>query len=192
MVLILFEEALRTLIDSSRGELLVLPIKVKSLEDMVVDYRGQYELRKDVEAELPRWLAYILARKGKVELAEEEKIDVEKLANLEYLEALTITKPSQLQEVPQDFYLKAELMLRNLEEKVRTKPTSEIIEEYRNLETHLRGFMRSRIKKILMLSLVTEEPKEALARMTPEEKVLYWAIRNIVRVWVKETIGLEY
>ncbi len=183
---------LKILIDSSRGELLTLPVKIRSLEDMVVDSQGTYELRKDVETELPRWLAYMLAGKGKVELSEDEKVDVEKLANLEYLEALTITKPSQLQEIPQDFYLKAEIMLKNLETLLKIKPTSEIIEEYRNLETHLRGFMRSRIKKILVLSLVTEEPKEALARMTPEEKVLYWAIRDIVRVWVKETIGLEY
>lgn len=179
-------------LNAARTEAYTMPVKVKGLEDTTVNAYGLYELKKNVETEVPRWMAYVLAKKQKAELLDEEKIGIEELARLGFLETRTAKTPSSIHKLPLDFYVKIKNRFEILREMLKNNPSPNLIEEYRNMEMFVRDIIRSRLRKILTLTLTIEEPKEIIERLTPEERTLYRLLRNIIKIWIKETSGLKY
>ncbi len=188
----MLEEVLKTLIDSSRAENYMSLAKVRSFQNIVLNIDEVSEIEANTEADVPRWLAYELSKSGLAELSSEERVTVEELARLAFLETKTISTASSLQKLSPDFYVKVKHEIELTMQQLSKSPTSEIIEKYRKTEMFVRDIVRSRLRKILNLVLTVEEPKDIISKFAPEEKILYRILRDIIKLWVEETTGLKY
>ena len=188
----MIRDVLKILMDSSRVENYVAPAKVKALHDLVLNVDEVLDVEANNEVDVPRWLAQELSKAGLAKLSPEEKVTIEELARLAFLETRTIGTASTLQKLPSEFYVKVKHEIEVSLNELSRNPSSKTIEKYRKIEMFVRDIVRSRLRKILSLVLTVEEPKDVIVKLTPEEKTLYRVLRDIVKFWIEETTGLKY
>ncbi len=188
----MIQDILKILMDSSRVESYVAPAKAKTYQNLVLNIDEISYVEANTEIDVPRWLAQELEKAGLVELSSDEKVTIEELARLAFLETRTIGTASTLQKLPPEFYVKVKHEIEALLNELSRNPTSEVIEKYRKAEMFIRDIVRSRLRKILNLVLTVEEPKDIITKLTPEEKTLYRVLRDIIKFWIEETTGLKY
>ena len=188
----MIQDILKILMDSSRVENYVAPAKIKTYQSLVLNIDEIADVEANTEVDVPRWLAQELVKADLAELSSDEKVTIEELARLAFLETRTIGTASTLQKLPPEFYVKVKHEIEVTLSRLSRNPTSEIIEKYRKTEMFVRDIVRSRLRKILSLVLTVEEPKDVITKLTPEEKTLYRVLRDIIKFWIEETTGLKY
>ena len=139
------------------------------IEDFEVETLSKnYRFVVGEEIKIPRWLAKILEKKGKVKIKDE--IDVrEALGRLPYY-IVRETEGASI-EIEMDLYLKAKEYLEKLE-------NSNMRERIKDM---IMRFIRIRVPKLLRKAVIPGGEKEALIW----EDVLITAIRNAHENWVK-------
>ncbi|MHA1616114.1 MAG: hypothetical protein ACTSX9_02275 [Candidatus Njordarchaeales archaeon] len=148
---------------------LLTDVTVVPIEDFEVETLSKnYRFVVGEEIKIPRWLAKILEKKGKVKIKDETDVR-ETLGRLPYY----IVRESEGAsiEIELDLYLKAKEYLEKLE-------NSNVKERIREM---IMRFIRIRLPKLLRKAIVPGSEKEALIW----EDVLIALIRNAHEHWVK-------
>jgi len=134
-----------------------------------------WRLKRGMEASIPAWLYETLEKSGFVE--RKEPIDVRVIEVMLHKEQMT-TRPLKM---PDDTYswLKREI------ERTREEKGSDPL-EVRRLVSNLFDLSSARLRKIvryLLLSHVDNMEWRILDNLTPEERVLYLVLREIIDKW---------
>jgi len=134
-----------------------------------------WRLKRGMEINMPAWLFEELEKEGFVE--RKEPMDVEVVEVMLHKEQVT-TRPLK---IPEDTYswLKKEI------EAARSKEEADPL-EIRRLSSNLFDLSSTRLRKIvryLLLPHVKDMEWRILEHLTPEERVLYLALREIIDGW---------
>ena len=141
---------------------------------------GTYMLPEASEGtviEIPRWVANILKSMGAVE-PQEDGIDDD------LFRAVTrerVHANLQLNPVREDFYLRVREYLRILKDKAETNSMSR--QEYDRAMISAHDLITMRIGKILQLSALSSIPSDVFTKITPEERMLFEKVRELVSEW---------
>ncbi len=164
-------------------------VVLKDVEDPLLEALGIGRLQKGSEVPLQRGVARSLVREGIAEYAE-SRLRLEDLGRYAFLETRRGTAPNTLEKLPQTFYPD----LRDYIEQLRRRSLERdpyAIEELHKAEAFIEDLVKTRLRKILLLVQAGEDAKEAYDAMTPEERVLFDAIRKLVDTWKKEILPVE-
>ena len=167
-------------------------IVLRDHEDIVLP-GTTIQLRRGTEIVAPRWLVRMLSEQKILE-PREEPMKINELGRYSFLETRSRQQSALLQKLPTDFYQKLRDYLETLRRKLSESPSPEIIDEYRRARSYTYDILRVRLQRILSLVQAGEESseiREQLARLTPEELILYKTIRRLIEDWQKEVTGLE-
>jgi len=133
---------------------------------------GNFRLIANEETKIPRWLARILAKNGKVKIKDEES-SLELIGRLTYY-AFREKERSPLYAVEEDLYFRIKEYL-DILENIQTKE---------KITNALHSFMKVRIPKIIRRSLTTGQEKDLLLW----EDVLAKSIKEISEKWIKSLL----
>lgn len=160
-------------------------IKVlKKIPEIKVGNEVLGPLAKDQELEIERWIANILKDEGYVEIVDDKSIDLKVISKVAWGENRT----SQLLSLEPTFYVKAKSYLKLLSERAKNNP--EVLNEKRAAEVKLTDIINCRIQKIVNMALMgTQPPKEVFERLTPEEKMLFNELLNLILRWRRSIKG---
>ncbi len=167
-------------------------IVLRDHEDIVLP-GSTIQLRRGTEIVAPRWLVRMLSEKKVLE-PREELMKINELGRYSFLETRSRQQSTLLQKLPLDFYQRLRDYLEMLRRKLAESPSPEVIDEYRRARSYTYDIIRVRLQRILSLVQAGEESseiREQLARLTPEELILYKTIRRLIEDWQKEVTGLE-
>ncbi len=167
-------------------------IVLRDHEDIVLP-GTTIQLRRGTEIVAPRWLVRMLSERKILE-PREEPMKINELGRYSFLETRSRQQSALLQKLPTDFYQKLRDYLETLRRRLSESPSPEIIDEYRRARSYTYDILRVRLQRILSLVQAGEESseiREQLARLTPEELILYKTIRKLIEDWQKEVTGLE-
>ncbi len=167
-------------------------IVLRDHEDIVLP-GTTIQLRRGTEIVAPRWLVRMLSEQKILE-PREEPMKINELGRYSFLETRSRQQSALLQKLPTDFYQKLRDYLETIRRKLSESPSPEIIDEYRRARSYTYDILRVRLQRILSLVQAGEESseiREQLARLTPEELILYKTIRRLIEDWQKEVTGLE-
>ena len=167
-------------------------IVLRDHEDIVLP-GTTIQLRRGTEIVAPRWLVRMLSEQKILE-PREEPMKINELGRYSFLETRSRQQSALLQKLPTDFYQKLRDYLETIRRKLSESPSPEIIDEYRRARSYTYDILRVRLQRILSLVQAGEESSEIrgqLARLTPEELILYKTIRRLIEDWQKEVTGLE-
>ena len=167
-------------------------IVLRDHEDIVLP-GTTIQLRRGTEIVAPRWLVRMLSERKILE-PREEPMKINELGRYSFLETRSRQQSALLQKLPTDFYQKLRDYLETLRRRLSESPSPEIIDEYRRARSYTYDILRVRLQRILSLVQAGEESseiREQLARLTPEELILYKTIRRLIEDWQKEVTGLE-
>ncbi len=167
-------------------------IVLRDHEDIVLP-GTTIQLRRGTEIVAPRWLVRMLSERKILE-PREEPMKINELGRFSFLETRSRQQSALLQKLPTDFYQKLRDYLETIRRKLSESPSPEIIDEYRRARSYTYDILRVRLQRILSLVQAGEESseiREQLARLTPEELILYKTIRRLIEDWQKEVTGLE-
>ncbi len=167
-------------------------IVLRDHEDIVLP-GTTIQLRRGTEIVAPRWLVRMLSERKILE-PREEPMKINELGRYSFLETRSRQQSALLQKLPTDFYQKLRDYLETIRRKLSESPSPEIIDEYRRARSYTYDILRVRLQRILSLVQAGEESseiREQLARLTPEELILYKTIRRLIEDWQKEVTGLE-
>lgn len=166
---------------------LLRPVKIMVLRDYSLPLPSErLTVKKGDEVEVPRWLAQTLVERGVAKPKDE--VDVNFINGYHYKERRS-SSSSQLVQLPQDFYVSVGEYLRRLDEQIKAQPSHMLINDRDVSEKNLLELSQLRLNKILRLAQ-TDAGDEALNSMTPEEALLYSAIKETVESWRKFVQGL--
>ncbi len=140
---------------------------------------GTLSAKKGDEVEAPRWVARVLVARGAAKLKDE--VDITYLNSYQYRERRTAA-PSQLPQLPPDFYIKVSEYLRSLDEQLRTSPSAMLMRDRESGEKALMEIAQLRLSKVIRLAQV-ESQEDLTASMTPEEALLYTRLRELLGSW---------
>ncbi len=163
-------------------------VEVIGKSSRVVTHEGVIELVRGAEYNLPRWLAYMLAEKGIVNIKEEE-LSVEKLSNILYNEESTSNRP-EFTKIPRYMYLLIKKKLSSIEDALKKKADLNLLQEYKYYEDLLYSINRTRVKKILYLLQLHEIPQDIIEKLSEEEKILLTILRETLTRWMN-SLGIE-
>ena len=169
------------------------PVRVEVIKDHepIIYDDEKYELVKGTEIDLPRWIAYELEAKNVVVVREEPQITIEDLSRYLFLESRSLKTPSALQKIPKDFYPKLRLLIKRLKTRLSKEFDMRALEEYHKIERYSMEIIRSRLSKIIAAIQSPIELREAIERMTPEERALYVFLRETINYWVERVAGIK-
>ena len=156
------------------------PVKVmvkKALQPIELDSFRLPEASEGTVIEMPRWVANILAGLGQIELQEDD-------INSELFRAVTrerIQTNLQLNPIREDFYLRLKEHFRALRETAETNGVARQAHDRVMISVH--DLVTMRIGKILQLSALSSIPSDLFTKVTPEEKMLFEKVRELVSEW---------
>jgi len=159
----------------------VTPVRVQFLKDVerVPLPSGIVNMKRGDEVEMPRWQARILASEGLVEI-KERALTIDEV-NLYHYREKRSQAAGAIQGLQQDFYLKVRELVRSLNEEIKRNPTSMLLRDRETLEKNLLDLAESRLVKIMSLAQAGGE--EYREKMTPEETIIYEALRSLLATW---------
>ncbi|MCI4438997.1 hypothetical protein JHC27_04015 [archaeon] len=157
-----------------RAELLVKPVKAtpKSEIELSSTLFGEIQVKKSSSTEVPYFVASIMERNGLLEISNSELSE----KNLKMLSWNEKYKETKLSSLPENFYLLAQEALLNMKDK---KIDSLVIE-----------IVSLRIKKILRYLVLPSIPSEVISSFSPEEKYLFYLLREVIGSWQREVLGI--
>ena len=120
-------------------------------------------------------------------LAEDSKISAVDLRKLLLVE----TRTEKLQKVPDDFYFRISLALRELRDRYEKERRAEILREIEVLKSTALDILRQRTRKIVKLAVLEPEPrKELTSLMSFEERALYRGLCELLLSWENTIVKL--
>jgi DNA replication factor GINS len=128
----------------------------------------------------PTPLLEILIKRGIASLLEEDRINSEEILKRVWLENRS---PSELRELPKDFYVRARLSMLGNDQK-----------NQRVLTQQLRELVQVRLRKILMLLAINPglaDSREFLDKLTIEEEALVKSIAPLIKEFINAMVGLQ-
>ncbi len=140
---------------------------------------GFIDVRRGDEIELPRWQARLLKDLGYVEV-KDGYVDLDYI-NIHHFRERRSSAGAMITQVPQDFYMRAFELIERLNKLVKESPSQTILRDREVAERNLIDLAEARLTKILKLSYTGSE--EFRDRMTPEERVIYNHIMEILESW---------
>jgi len=149
----------------------------KPIQAMDVGSFSLPEASEGVVLDLPRWVANILQSMGSVEL-QEDSIDSE------LFRAVTrerIHSNLQLNPIREDFYLRLREYLHTIHQSAESDSNAR--QEYDRALVSTHDLITMRIVKILQLSALSSIPSDVFMKITPEERMLFETVRELVREW---------
>lgn len=161
-------------INRVRAEQLTKPVKVapKSEVELSSTLFGEIQVKKSSSVEVPYFVATVMERNGLLEIPNSD-LSEKNLKMLSWNEKYKETKPSTL---PENFYLLVQEALSNTKDK---RIDSLIIE-----------IISLRIKKLLRYLILPSVPPEVISSFSPEEKYLFYLLREVISSWQKEVLGV--
>lgn len=157
-----------------RAELLTKPVKVipKSETEFSSTLFGEIQIKKSSSTEVPYFVATVMEQNGLLEIPNSELSE----KNLKMLSWNEKYKETKLSSLPENFYLLAQEALSNTKDK---KVDSLIIE-----------IVSLRIKKLLRYLILPSIPSEVVSSFSPEEKYLFYLLREVINSWQREVLGI--
>lgn len=140
---------------------------------------GLIDVRRGDELELPRWQARLLKEAGYVDVRD-DRIDIDYVNLYHYKERRSGTA-SQLTQIPEDFYARVSELIGRLDKLIKESPSQAIYRDREVVERNLLDIAEARLAKILRLSYSGGE--EFRERMTPEERVVYNHVMEVIESW---------
>ncbi|MDR0797115.1 MAG: hypothetical protein LBE70_00110 [Nitrososphaerota archaeon] len=129
------------------------------------------------------WVAKELQNVGIVHIREEELLDGGRLYKVQWKEGVQV--PGMISELPQDFYPKLRRYL-TFAEAEAVQP--EKIQEYHKVKALANDIINSRLKKIISLSSASAKSDQVLKKLTPEEKIVYDQLGEIISTWKNQIL----
>ena len=148
---------------------------------------GTINAKKGDEIDLPRWQAEYLESIDVAEIKEEE-VDINYLNSYHFREKRN-QAPSQLSSLPQDFYIKIGNFIKSLDDAISQSPTHMLINDREAAEKNFIELSENRLLKLIRLSQTNGD--DLRDRMTPEEFLVYFTIKNIVSSWRSYILNLS-
>jgi len=164
------------------------PVRVLALKDIgpLPLPEGVVNVRRGDELDVPRWQALELESRGLVDVRD-RGIKVDDVNMYHYREKRG-QAANQLQGLPRNFYLEVRDLISRIDRVIRENPTTMLIRDREVVEKNLLELSEARLLKIVRLAISGgDEFKE---RMTPEETIIYDAMREIVEVMRSYVKGL--
>lgn len=149
----------------------------KPLQAMDIGSFRLPEASEGTVLDLPRWVANILQSTGSVEL-QEDGIDAE------LFRAVTrerIHSNLQLNPIREDFYLRLREYLHIIHQSAENDSNAR--QEYDRALISAHDLITMRIGKILQLSALSSIPSDLFTKITPEERMLFEKVRELVNEW---------
>lgn len=137
---------------------------------------GPFEEGHEYEVRL--WVARELERDGIVRIRE-GALDAAKLYKIQWTERIQAV--GQLSTLPEDFYPRLRRLIDELRAASRASP--EKMREYEYVQNLAQDIVNCRLRKIISLASISAPESHVLKNLTPEERVLYERIRQIVAEW---------
>ncbi len=125
------------------------------------------------------WVASELAAAGIVHFREEDSLDATKLYKVQWKERVQVA--GQISELPENFYPKLRMYLRQLRREVATRP--EKFAEYQKTKNLADDIVSSRLRKIVTLSSGPIQAEQILNKLTVEEQLIYMQLGKTVNNW---------
>jgi DNA replication factor GINS len=159
----------------------MMPVRVQFIKDYenLPLPSGVVSLKRGDEIELPRWQARELLKRGFIEV-KEKKLGLDEV-NLYHYREKRSQNVSAPQPLPQDFYLKARELIRELDEAIRKSPSSMLLRDREILEKNIIELAETRLLKIIRLAQAGGE--EYRERLTPEETIMHSVVRSLLEAW---------
>ncbi|MGC9153598.1 MAG: hypothetical protein ACP5GY_07695 [Vulcanisaeta sp.] len=129
---------------------------------------------------LPVNVLEVLIRRGVASLLDEDRVGSDEVLKRVWLENRA---PSELRELPRDFYVRARLSMVSTDER-----------SLRTLAQQLRELAQLRLRKILMLLAVNPniaDSRDFLDKLTVEEEVLVKSIAPMLKEFLNSVVGLR-
>ena len=149
----------------------------KPIQAMDVGSFSLPEASEGVVLDLPRWVANILQSMGSVEL-QEVSIDSE------LFRAVTrerIHSNLQLNPIREDFFFFSSRRRHTRYQSAESDSNAR--QEYDRALVSTHDLITMRIVKILQLSALSSIPSDVFMKITPEERMLFETVRELVREW---------
>ncbi|MEB3756434.1 MAG: DNA replication complex GINS family protein [Desulfurococcales archaeon] len=163
------------------------PVRVLVLKEAEVPTpSGVVVIQRGEELDLPRWQARKLRDNGVVEIKEAE-IGAEEIARVHFTEVHS-RGAIQLAQLPPRFYLKVREYIESLNKAIKENPSPSLFNDRANTEKLLADIVDRRLNKIVRL-VVAGGDDSVLDKMTPEEKILYKTLLEILKTWREGIIG---
>ncbi|WP_440059891.1 hypothetical protein ACSU1N_01645 [Thermogladius sp. 4427co] len=147
----------------------------------LISLEGVLDMSKGAEYTIPRWVAAYYAKKGYVKI-KDSRISVEDLSVLSYNEEAAYSRT--LTNKLKGFFYKA--MFTSKKDLVeQAKRTGELLklDEVRRIEDALDTLLKSRMKKIVGYSLISDIQQDIIEKLSEEEKYLLHSLRIIIDSW---------
>jgi len=156
-----------------RTELLAKSVKVvpKTEVELSSTLFGDLQAKKSSNVEVPYFVATVMEKNGLVDLSQD--LSEKSLKLLSWNEKYKETKLSSL---PDNFYILAHEALSSTKDK---KIDSLIIE-----------IVSLRIKKLLRYLVLPSVPTEVMNSFSPEERYLFYLLKEVVSSWQREVLGV--
>jgi hypothetical protein len=173
---------LATYLEDRETEFLVTPVRVTLTQSLPAVEIGSFRLpenRENDTVEVPRWVGECLKELGFAEM-HEEPFDVElfKATSRE-----RIAGSFQLATLRSDFYLKLRHYFTSLQAKFSS--TTQGRAQFDKMGVSAYDLVTLRTFKILQIAASSSAPPETVEKLTPEEKILYGEVRELVISWRK-------
>jgi len=177
-------------IEAIRASRRLAPVPVAILRSMGRTPFADVELIRGAEVELPRWLAEVLEARGAVEVRREVRGSSD-VSRVRFSEEDYVKRGGlAVARVPYDFYIEADRVLRELEDRVRRGGSPEDLRELETLRKALEKVASIRVQKILLASVLHSERSSELEKsLSAEERVLYRVIDEDVKHWLRTALG---
>ncbi|MBO3763094.1 MAG: hypothetical protein QXS21_05725 [Thermoproteota archaeon] len=161
-------------INRVRAELLTKPVRVvpKSEVELSSTLFGDLQIKKSSSTEIPYFVATVMEQNGLLEMPNSDLSE----KNLKMFSWNERYKETKLSSLPENFYLLAQEVLLNAKDK---KSDSLIIE-----------IVSLRIKKLLRYLVLPSVPPEVINSFSPEEKYLFYLLREVISSWQREVLGI--
>ncbi|MEM3809111.1 MAG: hypothetical protein QW342_04170, partial [Thermoproteota archaeon] len=133
---------------------------------------GDLQIKKSSSTEIPYFVATVMEQNGLLEMPNSDLSE----KNLKMFSWNERYKETKLSSLPENFYLLAQEVLLNAKDK---KSDSLIIE-----------IVSLRIKKLLRYLVLPSVPPEVINSFSPEEKYLFYLLREVISSWQREVLGI--
>ncbi|MCY0849999.1 DNA replication complex GINS family protein [Sulfuracidifex metallicus] len=144
---------------------------------------GEVHLAKGSEAELPRWLAEELQKEGIVKIIDSFTID--DLGRILFQEKQRPNVPASITKTDDSLYQKMKELIIDL----RNSNNISSLEQMRKAISIAAEISSLRIRKVVQLSLLDIKDEKIMDKMTQEERLIFYSIREILESIKGESYG---
>ncbi|MFQ6011173.1 MAG: hypothetical protein ACE5KG_03265 [Nitrososphaerales archaeon] len=141
---------------------------------------GSIEVKESKSGEIievPRWASEVLCKLGFGKRDDDMGVELFKALTRERMQA-----PTQLSGLPENFYFRLRTYIRNFTSGSVTKE-----QDFEKVSNSARSIIALRISKLLCLAGLSSPPEEVQS-ITPEEKILYDNIHEMVSHWKESMV----